>query len=144
MFYRRRGTGPHTAYIFKNRKLHYRHHPLFGREVEVFRHSNRVGDGDLIVRLPDDTWCAVPQWMLEEGVCARLVDAPTPLLSVRALRSLIRLLDSQREGESSSGHDYQPSAKTVSTSTSSSTSVVGSGVKHNDSRAGATALEERA
>ena len=52
----------------------------------MVRRSERIGDGDVIVHLPDDTWCAVPYWMLEEGLCARLMDASAPLLSLSALR----------------------------------------------------------
>jgi hypothetical protein len=102
-----RGSRSHTAHISKKQKIHYRHHPLYGREVEVVRRSERIGDSDVIVHLPDDTWCAVPYWMLEEGLCAGLIDASAPLVSVPALRSLIRLLDSQKEAMSCSGHEIQ-------------------------------------
>jgi hypothetical protein len=123
------------------RKVHYRHHPLYGQEVEVVRRSHRVGESNLIVRLPDDSWCAVPQWMFEESICAGLLDAPGPLLSVSALRSLIRLLDSQREQGACSGHENKPSSNAGGNLTGSlPTNIAAPGVKRGDFTANGPAV----
>lgn len=102
----------------------------------MIRRSHRIGEGDVVVRLPDDTWCAVPYWMLDEGFCARLVDAAAPLLSVSALRSLIRLLDSQAEAMSCSVHENQKAPKTAGNFPGATTGSVTAAVKskHSGSR----------
>ena len=106
----------------------------------MVRRSPHVGGGDVIVRLPDDTWCALPCWMLEEGFCARLVDAAAPLLSVSALRSLIRLLDSQAEAVSCSGHENQESPKAAGNFPGATTGTATSAAKSKHSGAGAPAV----
>ena len=106
----------------------------------MIRRIHRVGEGDVIVRLPDDTWCAVPYWMLDEGLCARLVDAAAPLLSVSALRSLIRLLDAQAEVVSCSGHENQKSTKAAGNFPGATTGIVTAVVKSKHSGARPSAV----
>jgi len=79
--------------------------------VEVIRRCDRERTGDLIVRLPDDTRCALPAWMLDESLCAAMVESSTPVLPLTTLRCLIRLLDLQRPADANSGHDKQPLSK---------------------------------
>jgi hypothetical protein len=78
--------------------------------------------------------------MLEESVCAGLVDAAAPLLSVSALRSLMHLLDSQDLAVSCSGHENQKSPEIAGDLVSSKADNVASGVKRKCSDAGAPAM----
>ena len=92
-FCRSRGMWSRSAHISKFRKIHYRYHPLFGKEVEVYRRLNPRISEQVIVHLPDDTKCALPAWMLDEGFCCGLSDAGTARVNVDGLRAVATLLD---------------------------------------------------
>jgi hypothetical protein len=49
--------------------------------------------------------------MLDEGLCAAMVEASTPVLPLSALRNLIRLLDLQTPADANSEHDKQALSK---------------------------------
>ena len=70
----------------------YRHHPLYGQEVRVYRHF--PPDGAVII-LPDDTKCILPGWMLNEEACGHLVDEQRPRISLSVLIAVRELLDAQ-------------------------------------------------
>ena len=84
-----------TSHVFCFETVHYRHHPLFGRQVRVVARRKGVGSEDVVVELPDGTNCALPGWMLDATVCAALTDSAVAVISRAALRALCRLVDSQ-------------------------------------------------
>jgi hypothetical protein len=93
-----------SAHISKFWKIHYCYHPLFGKEVEVYRRLNPRVSEEVIVHLPDDTKCALPAWMLDESFCCGLSDADTAWVSMDALRAVATLLDHHASLVGSSGN----------------------------------------
>jgi hypothetical protein len=79
--------------------------------------------------------------MFAEVICGALVDASAPLLSVAALRSLIRLLDCQREQEPSWRHEnrFLPNAADT-VGDSLPTNAAAPGVKHTRSENNVSAV----
>lgn len=75
--------------------VHYRHHPLCGREVRVVRRCPQISADSLLVVLPDGSPCGLPEWMLDPIACATLTDADQPLCAVVALQALRALIDAQ-------------------------------------------------
>jgi hypothetical protein len=61
----------------------------------MIRYLRRVGCAILIVRLPDGSQLAVPQWMLNPLSCERLSDEAEPRVAIGALVELRQLIDSQ-------------------------------------------------
>ena len=100
-----------SAHISKFRKIHYRYHPLFGKEVEVYRRLNPRVSEQVIVHLPDDTKCALPAWMLDESFCCGLSDADTARVSANALRAVATLLDHQPSLVGSSSDAFNQNLK---------------------------------
>ena len=91
--------------------IHYRWHPLCGRELDVCGRHVRGGESSFVVVLPDGTRSEIPEWMTraDAGNGARLVSSP-PTVSVAALRALRRLLDAHMDGgEPSSGRNNSAS-----------------------------------
>src|SRR5580765_468190 len=101
-----------NAHIFKFGKIHYRYHPLFGNEVEVYRRLNPRVSEQVIVHLPDDTKCALPAWMLDESFCCGFCDADIPQIGVHALRAVATLLDHHASLVGSSGDTCNKILKT--------------------------------
>jgi hypothetical protein len=73
--------------------VHYRYHPLCGRDVRVVRRYQDDWTQGVIVLLPDATRCALPSWMLDEVFCAGLAEADHPRVAITALCALGKLLD---------------------------------------------------
>jgi hypothetical protein len=77
-------------------KVCYRHHPLFGVEVEVIRYLRQNSAARVvIVRCPGHLQLAVPEWMLNPLVCERLTDEQQPRIAIEALWDLRQLLNEQ-------------------------------------------------
>jgi len=96
---------------------------------------------DVIVRLPDHTRCALPIWMLDEALCAAMVDAPAPVLPLRALRGLIRLLDLHQAAGANSAHEKHFLARTADTALNAA-AAAGVGAANNDSGGCAPAVRD--
>ena len=83
----------HDVRLSKSAKVLYPHHPLFGKELEVF--GGAGGQRDVIyVRLFDNTTRGVPAWMFDEVICSGVRIAERPTIDGAALLRLARLLDS--------------------------------------------------
>ena len=78
-----------TAHDSHSATICYRCHPLYGVEVEVVRHLQRIESAVLIVRPPTGAQIAVPEWMLIPELCNRLSYEDTPRVD------LPRLIDAQ-------------------------------------------------
>jgi hypothetical protein len=61
----------------------------------MIRHLRRISSAILIVRLPDGSQLAVPEWMLNPLSCERLIDEAEPRVAISALVELRQLIDSQ-------------------------------------------------
>ena len=72
------------------------HHPLFGVEVEVIRYLRQNSAARIvIVRDPNHSQLAVPEWMLNPLVCECLTDEKEPRIAIDALWDLRQLLNEQ-------------------------------------------------
>lgn len=89
-------TSPHTTHRLSPQKIHYRHHPFQGSEVEVVRALRRSGEEVLVVKVPQGYQIAVPGWMLDAMYCSRLPQEARPRVALAALLELATLLDTQR------------------------------------------------
>jgi len=80
--------------------------------VEVYRRCPGHEPDGVIIRLPDDTRCLIPGWMLDPAACAVVRDETEPRISSAALLQLRQLLDAQpcidREDVSCSGTYLSP------------------------------------
>ena len=88
-------ASPHTTHQLSSQKIHYRHHPFCGAEVELVRALRRTGDEVVVVRVPQGFQIAVPRWMLDPIHCSRLSQEERPRVSLRALVELTALIDAQ-------------------------------------------------
>jgi hypothetical protein len=91
--------------------------------VEIIQRCTAQSSNHVMVRLPDDTRCALPIWMLEESYCASLVEREQPLIALETLWGLVQLLDLQGDLGCSSAHEPKQSSPTAA-STSPTTSTV--------------------
>jgi hypothetical protein len=82
----------HNAHKLDEAKIHYPFHPLFGQRVEIIRRVNRRRS-EVIITLPDNTLCAIPEWMLNEHDCQKCVIRTQPIISLPALKTLRDLLN---------------------------------------------------
>jgi hypothetical protein len=76
-------------------RIHYRHHPFFGQEVEILHPFPALSSTHWIVRLQEGLRIAVPTWMLDAIFCDQLKEEASPRVAVFALLSLSDLLDHQ-------------------------------------------------
>jgi hypothetical protein len=90
-----RSKSSHTAHNSTSAKVYYRHHPLFGTEVEIIKHKWNCSVDCVMVVVADETRCLIPRWMLDESLCAGLHDESLPRISIDALVALRQLLDAQ-------------------------------------------------
>ena len=94
MIFRVPGIQSHTAHILGSQRIFYRYHPLHGREVTVLRRRDGFGSAEVLIRLSDQSICALPAWMLDEVFCCQeLQDQASPRIGVAGLRGLRALLD---------------------------------------------------
>ena len=83
---------PHTTHQLSPQKIHYRHHPLHGTEVEVVRVLRRDGEEVFTVKVPTGFQLALPSWMLDPIHCGSLPQEARPRLSLAALLELQALM----------------------------------------------------
>ena len=95
------GNTSHTTHIAGPGKVHYRHHPLFGQEVEIFRRHRQGAVHGVMVGLADGTRGLIPEWMLDSTICSMVVDQDTPRVAISALCVLRELLDTVGSGSRS-------------------------------------------
>lgn len=63
------------------------------------------GGQSVIIRLPDETMCALPAWMLDDLICAAVRDETHPVVSVSALLRLGSVLDCHASLVRSASHE---------------------------------------
>jgi hypothetical protein len=86
----------HTTHKLSPQKIHYRHHPFHGKEVEVVRALRRFDEESFVIKLPEGLQIAVPAWMLDAVVCNQLPQRDHPLIALKALLDLAELIELQR------------------------------------------------
>jgi hypothetical protein len=78
------------------RKLLYRWHPLYGKELTIQGERNRHGAVMFVCSIDEDSGGAfleVPAWMFDAATCCRFESGSSAHVDVYALRSLRALLD---------------------------------------------------
>ena len=90
--------------------MRYRWHPLVDTELRVTGCRDRGGQASYVVTLPDGTKTEVPVWMTEADAALGGTAVERPVLSVRALESLRRLLDASGLLDDPAGVHPPPSA----------------------------------
>ena len=83
-----RSVSSYYSQIFSLQKIHYRHHPFYGTEVEVVRALRRFDEQSFVVKLPEGHQIAVPAWMLDAVFCSQLPQCDHPLIALKALLEL--------------------------------------------------------
>lgn len=92
--------------------MSYRHHPFFGREVEVVRAIRHGIEPSVIVRTSDGLQIAVPCWMLDSQACAALKEEASPRICIPSLVKLVELIELHRDAlTDTSGLSPQPGAR---------------------------------
>jgi hypothetical protein len=86
----------HTTHKLSLQKIHYRHHPFYGTEVEVVRALRRFEEESFVVQLPEGHQIAVPAWMFDPVSCDQLPQRDHPSIALRALLELAQLIDAHR------------------------------------------------
>jgi hypothetical protein len=75
-------------------KICYRYHPRYGSAVQLIRYLRRGSAAVVIVRLPDASQLAIPEWMLKPESCEDLKVEGKPCISVSALLDVCKLIRS--------------------------------------------------
>src|SRR2546426_1029646 len=122
----------HNARLSKAAKVLYPHHPLFGKEFEVF--GGAGGQRDIIyVRFPNNTTGGVPAWMFDEVICSNVRTAEHPIIDGAALLKLAQLLDSleasPRTGEDDNNSHSQPNSPSAAAPATTGAAAGSSGAK---------------
>jgi hypothetical protein len=84
-----------TAHDLYSAKICYRYHPRYGIAVQLVSYLRRGSAPVVIVRLPDNSQLALPEWMLRPEICEELKIEAKPRISMRALLELCRLAGDQ-------------------------------------------------
>ena len=84
-----------TAHDLYSAKICYRYHPRYGVTVQLVRYLRRGGAAVVIVRLPDGSQLAIPEWMLKPESCEELKIEAKARISVSALLDLSKLVGAQ-------------------------------------------------
>jgi hypothetical protein len=84
-----------TAHNLYSAKICYRYHPHYGVTVQLVRYLRRGSAAVVIVRLPDSSQLAMPEWMLKPEVCQELKIEAKPRISTSALLDLCKLIGTQ-------------------------------------------------
>ena len=84
-----------TAHDLYSAKIWYRYHPRYGAAVQVVRYLRRDSAAVVIVRLPDTSQLAIPEWMLKPEACEELKVEAKPRISVSALLDVCKLIGAQ-------------------------------------------------
>jgi hypothetical protein len=114
----RRTTTQRNAQKTEDRRVWYRHHPLYGREVFVECEVARGrGTASLRCKAPSDDRrerLEIPAWMFDRGACARMQLGSEPRVSWEALANLKQLLrDASRAEAESLERRHQPTEEDV-------------------------------
>jgi hypothetical protein len=99
----------HTTHKLSLQKIHYRHHPFYGTEVEVVRALRRFDEESFVVKLPDGHQIAVPAWMFDPVFCDELPQRDHPLIALKALLQLAELIERQGLPWSANHSQSEPS-----------------------------------
>jgi hypothetical protein len=76
-------------------KICYRYHPRYGVTVQLVRYLRRGSAAVVIVRLPDSSQLALPEWMLKPESCEELKIEAKPRISLSALLDMGKLIGIQ-------------------------------------------------
>ena len=106
----------HTTNPPRFLRIHYRYHPLFGKELEVVHKRDSRSHQEMITQLPDGTRCVLPGWMFDESYCLALPEATSAVISIQSLIQLAELLASQEFAGRGLVHDSTTPRKTSSRS----------------------------
>jgi hypothetical protein len=87
-----RNGANHTTHDLYSAKICYRYHPRHGVAVELVRYLRRGNAAVVIVRLPDSSQLATPEWMLKPEACEDLKIEAKPRVSMGALLDLCKLI----------------------------------------------------
>jgi hypothetical protein len=99
----------HTTHKLSLQKIHYRHHPFYGTEVEVVRPLRRFDEESFVVKLPEGLQIAVPAWMLDSIYCSQLPQRDHPLIALEALLALAEVIEITRLPSSVTNSESGPS-----------------------------------
>jgi hypothetical protein len=83
-----------TAHDLYSAKICYRYHPRHGVTVQLVRYLRRSA-AVVIVRLPDSSQLAIPEWMLKPESCEGLKIEAKPRISLSALLDVCKLIGVQ-------------------------------------------------
>ena len=100
----------HTTHKLSPQRIHYRHHPFYGTEVEVVRALRRFDEESFVVKLPEGHQIAVPAWMLDAVFCSQLQQRDHPLIALEALLELAEFIELQRLPSSATDSESEPSS----------------------------------
>lgn len=89
------GNQLHTTHKSSTGRIYYRFHPDFGTEVTILFRYRPIAGNNVRIRLPEGCEVGIPEWMLDEQACLNLFEVDRPVISIRALTHLGRLLDAQ-------------------------------------------------
>ena len=84
-----------TAHDLYSAKICYRYHPRYGVAVQLVRYLRRGSSAVVIVRLPDNSQLAIPEWMLKPEACEELKLEAKPRISVSSLLDVRKLIGDQ-------------------------------------------------
>jgi len=93
-----------NAHDLYSGKICYRYHPRYGLAVQLIRYLRRGIAAVVIVRLPDGSQVAVPEWMLKPEVCEGLIVEAKPRISLSALVDVCKLTRTQGSAVADNSH----------------------------------------
>jgi hypothetical protein len=91
-------------------KICYRYHPRYGTTVQVVRYLRRGSAAVVVVRLPDGSQLATPEWMLKPEACEELKVEAKPRISVSALLDICQLIGAHVSAVADNSHTCAESA----------------------------------
>src|SRR5205823_1030193 len=93
-----------TAHNLYSAKICYRYHPRYGATVQLVRYLRRGSAAVVIVRLPDSSQLAIPEWMLKPEACEELRVEAKPRVSAGALLDLCKLICARSSAVAGDSH----------------------------------------
>ena len=120
----------HNARRTEVRVVHYRWHPLHGREVLVCVDERFPGVLRCFGADDPDRYCLVPSWMFDASVCARMRLAPEAHVSWQALADLKCLVE--EAGPNTALDERLTSGRHAAHETTNSTPSAGAGIRASD------------
>jgi hypothetical protein len=91
-------------------KICYRYHPGYGLTVQLIRYLRRGSAAVVIVRLPDNSQLAIPEWMLKPEACEELKVEAKPRISVSVLLDVCKLIRTDESAVADNSHTCAESA----------------------------------